>query len=238
MRAPLVGALWFDCGKDFTNKSKYTKIEVYGGDCKMETINWIGRISCLQGNVSLLTEGERLGIIRDISSGKIDGVTTLGTLWEVQIEFEPKCRLSDLDKASRKLLAKTMLSGNKSGTIQTQGISNVSSYDNSALSKMNGVDNKEGAERQAIPVRVTKDTFNNIMATLSSLCEDVKYAARAKRMMAGVADNTKISNVASLCVCLFTLEEIQELITLLSCSSVCPEMDFFQLLMDKQEGIR
>ena len=205
----------------------------------METINWIGRISCLQGNVSLLTEGERLGIIHDISLGKVDGVTTLGTLWNVQIEFEPKCSLSDLDKASRKLLAKTIVSGRTSGTITIQNvISNKIGNDHTDLcATENGIQNNSGNQAKTIPVRVSKDTFNNMMGTLSALCEEVKYAERAKTMIASIADNAKCSNITSLCVCQFTLEEISELIALLSCSTVCPEMDFFQLIMDKQDAL-
>ena len=200
----------------------------------MYQVHWHGRISCLQGLG--LTEAERDMIIRDISCGEISGVTQLGSLWDIQIEFDPKCSLSDLDKASRKLLAKSLLSGNKSGTITT---SQKIGDDNSELHDSKDVIPDNSSVRAgAIPVRVWKDTFNNIMATLTSLCEEVKYAARAKQMIASIADNAKCSNITSLCVCLLTLEEIQELLELLSCSTVYPELDFFQLIVDKQEHIR
>ena len=204
----------------------------------MQSIQWTGRISCLQGDVSQLAEAEQREIIRDISCGEMRGITTTGVLWEVLMKFEPECSLCDLDKVSRKLLTRAMLSGKISGTITTNLISSEEKYAQSDAPQKNDIPAKSSMIAETIPVRVSKDTFNNIMATLTSLFEDVKYAARAKQMSIDIADNVKISETTSICVCVLTLEQIQELITLLSCSTVCPEMDFFQLIADKQEYIR
>ena len=200
----------------------------------MQTILWNGCISCLQGSVCALSESDRQEVVRNIANGNHNGITESGILWDIQLELSPQCCFTDLDKPTRKLIAKSLLNGNTSGTITTQSICKDKG-DIKATSTLK--DNTSGLAAETIPVRVTKATFNSVIAVLNALCEDVQYANRAKLMIAGITDNAKFSNVSSSVVCLFTIGEIQELITLLSCNTLYPELDFFQLIQEKQENI-